>query len=56
MLALAKHWHVRQADAIIDSVLGAMQMFGTVAKAGGVRKANINEIGNDIARRMARLR
>ena len=56
MLALAKRWGVREADAIIDAVLTAMEIFGTVAKERGVPEDNIKEIGGDIARRTARLR
>jgi serine/threonine-protein kinase HipA len=55
MRVLAKRWHVRQADSIIDDVLRAMAQFGGTAKARGVPAVNVNEIGADIARRIARL-
>ena len=47
---------VKQANAIIDDVLKSVSEFRAAAKARFVPLANINEIGRDIVRRIARLR
>ena len=56
MLALAKRWHVPNAQTIIDDVLMSMATFATAANARRVPATNIIEIGRDIARRTALLR
>jgi serine/threonine-protein kinase HipA len=56
MLRLAERWGVRHADDIIDAVLDSMADFGTTAQAHAVPDENIEEIGADIVRRVARLR
>jgi serine/threonine-protein kinase HipA len=56
MLALAKRWHVPNAETIIDAVLTSMTTFATAANARRVPATNIIEIERDIARRTALLR
>lgn len=55
LLSLARQWGVRNATEVIDAVVAGMQAFGQVARSRGVPKANVEEIGSDVGRRVGLL-
>lgn len=53
--AVAKAWGVRRGAAIVQEVIEAVRGFRATAEQCGVPRANIEEIGRDIDRRLAPL-
>jgi hypothetical protein len=53
--AVAKAWGVKRGTAIVEEVTEAVRRFRAIAKRCRVPRANIDEVGRDIGRRLKRL-
>ena len=55
LLSLADRWGVTNARALIDAVVASVGTFAKVAQSRAVPQSNIDELGADLARRVAGL-